>query len=373
MKKKNWLWLLLVPVLAFLGFIVLRFLPNNQSDAPLTMDEDPLGITYFMVPPMEQVFVNGVVKPEQSQDFHKDANLGEISDLMVTNGDIVEEDTLLYSYTNDAIQKEINQLTNEAARLETQRANTAYKQQLAIDRWYEVPQEERSQTLDEIYMEFNLSEIDSQITEQYANIELLESEVYTEVLAPFKGKVVIPEEKTAEAPLMKLISENFYVSGTLNEKDLEKVKVDQAADITVVSTNFTTLGKVSFVDTTPTEANSDPYSGMATMSSYPVKLSFDSLEGIVNGYHVQATIQLEETQIMIPTEAIHKEGDTAYVLVNDFGTVAKRTLQLGDETAEGTLITSGLEAEDEIILSSETPVQEGDILDPGMMEMPEGE
>lgn len=373
MKKKKWLWLLAVPVLAILGFVVMRFLPNNQSDAMPQVEDNPLGIEYFMVPPMEQVFVNGVVKPEQSQDFHKDTTLGEMSDMLVTNGDIVEKDTLLYSYTNETIQKEINQLTNEAARLETQRANTAYKQQLAIDRFYEMPEEERGQTLDEIYMEFNISEIDSQIYEQYANIEALELDVYTEILAPFKGKVVIPEEKTAEAPLMRLISENFYVSGTLNEKDLEKVEIGQATDITIVSTNFTTLGKVSFVDTTPTEANSDPYSGTSTMSSYPVKLSFDSLEGIVNGYHVQATIQLEETQIVIPTEAIHHEGDVAYILVNDFGTVAKRTVQLGDETADGTIITSGLEAEDEIILSSETPVQEGDILNPELMEMPEGE
>lgn len=52
-------------------------------------------------------------------------------------------------------------------------------------------------------------------------------------------------------PVLTLISENFYVAGTVNEKDLEKVTIGQVADITVVSSNFTTVGKVSFVDTTP--------------------------------------------------------------------------------------------------------------------------
>lgn len=372
MKKKKWLWILAIPVLAILGFIILQF---TERDSPVdsVVEEDPYGIEYYMVPPMEQVFVNGVVKPEQSQYFHQEQALGEISELTVTNGEIVEAETLLYSYTNDAIQKEINQLTNEVARLETQRANTAYKQQLAIDRWYEIPEEERTQTLEELYMEFGLYDLDSQIQEQYANIADLEGEVYTEILAPFKGKVVIPEEKTAEAPLLKLISENFYVSGTLNEKDLEKVRLEQPADITVVSTNFTTQGAVSFVDTTPTETNNDPYGSVSTMSSYPVKLRFNSLDGIVNGYHVQATIQLEENQVVIPTKAIHDKEGKAYVFVNDFGTVAKRMIQLGGDTAEGTVITSGLEAEDEIIISSKVPVQEGDVLDSGMMDLPEEE
>lgn len=370
--KKKWFWIGGVLLAIIIAVVVVGFIENRNEpiDDSLVM-EDPFGIEYFTVPPMEQVYVNGIVKPEQSQDFNQETTLGTKSDLQVENGQVVEKDTLLYSYTNEELLREISKMTSEAARLETQRANTAYKQQLAIDRWYAASEEEReNQTLDEIYMEFNISDIDSQIQEAYTMIADLEAEAYTEVLAPFKGKVVIPEEITANAPLMKLISENFYVSGTLNEKDLEKVKVDQAADITVVSNNFTTRGKVSFVDTTPADSETDAFGGASTMSSYPVKLDFDSLEGVVNGYHVQATIQLEENQVWIPAAAIHTEGEKSYVLVNDFGTVAKRVIQLGKEKDQEVEITSGLEAEDEIIVSSEEALQEGDILDPTMMEVP---
>lgn len=370
--KKKWFWIGGVLLAIIIAVVVVGFIGNRNEpiDDSLVM-EDPFGIEYFTVPPMEQVYVNGIVKPEQSQDFNQETTLGTKSDLQVENGQVVEKDTLLYSYTNEELLREISKMTSEAARLETQRANTAYKQQLAIDRWYAASEEEReNQTLDEIYMEFNIPDIDSQIQEAYTMIADLEAEAYTEVLAPFKGKVVIPEEITANAPLMKLISENFYVSGTLNEKDLEKVKVDQAADITVVSNNFTTRGKVSFVDTTPADSETDAFGGASTMSSYPVKLDFDSLEGIVNGYHVQATIQLEENQVWIPAAAIHTEGEKSYVLVNDFGTVAKRVIQLGKEKDQEVEITSGLEAEDEIIVSSKEALQEGDILDPTMMEVP---
>jgi len=197
----------------------------------------------------------------------------------------------------------------------------------------------------------------------------LEESVYTEVTAPFTGKVVIPEEKKADVPVLTLISENFYVAGTVNEKDLEKVTIGQVADITVVSSNFTTVGKVSFVDTTPANTVSDPYTQGSSMSSYPVKLSFDSLERIVNGYHVQATINLEENQVVVPKVAIRTDGDVTYVLVNDFGTVTRRVIQTTEEAAEGIVVTSGLEAQDEIIVSSEADVQEGDLLDPASMEV----
>lgn len=369
MKKKNLLWGIIIGVIVIIsGVFLINYLKNKDLEE-VVVDEDPYGIEYYNVPPMDQIFVNGVVTPEESQEFYREETLGVRGDLQVENGQVVTEGTLLYSYTNEVLQKEISQLYNEAARLETDRANTAYKQQLAIDRWYESSEEERGQTLEEITMDFNLYALDSQIQEIYSNIATMEEKVYTEVTAPFEGKVVIPEEKKAEAPLLKLISENFYVSGTINEKDLEKVKVDQVADITVISNGYTTLGKVSFVDTTPTNENSDPYEGTSTMSSYPVKLSFNSLERIVNGYHVQATINMEENQVVIPKESIHTEGEIQYVLVNDFGSVVRRVIQTGEETDEGIAVTSGLEAEDEIIVSSQVEVNEGDLLNPEMMEM----
>ena len=56
-------------------------------------------------------------------------------------------------------------------------------------------------------------------------------------------------------------------------------------------------------------------------------------------------------------------------MVNDFGTVTRRVIQTTEEAAEGIVVTSGLEAQDEIIVSSEADVQEGDLLDPTSMEV----
>ena len=138
--------------------------------------------------------------------------------------------------------------------------------------------------------------------------------------------------------------------------------MEQVADIKVVSNNNTVTGKVNFIDLNPSEDNDQMSYGESSMSSYPVKLSLDTLEGIRNGYHVQAVVNIGKDIITIPTKAIHKEDDQVYVLVNDFGTVVRRVIQIGNAEGDNTAVTSGLEAEDQIIISSIQPIEEGQVL-----------
>ena len=63
MKKKIGIGvgLLFVLILAIVGIRNLMAEQNNASEE----GEDLYGIEYYRVPDMEQVFINGVVKPEQ--------------------------------------------------------------------------------------------------------------------------------------------------------------------------------------------------------------------------------------------------------------------------------------------------------------------
>lgn len=366
MKKKIGIGvgILLVLTVAIMGIKKLR----AWQIEVLPEEEDPYGIEYYTVPDMEQVFVNGIVKPLQSQEFQKEEALGNMGEIQVVNGDTVEEGTLLYTYENKDVTTQIIDLKNQVQKMETQKVNAESKRALAIKIWNETPAEERGQSLEELKMEMSTDDIGAEIKELYNTIESLKEEQYTNVKAPFKGKIYIPEEIDANSAILKLISDEFYVSGTVNERDVEKLAPEQLADIKVLSTDQTVTGKVSFIDANPEGEGGDEYGyGMGgdeagAMSKYPIKLSLDSLEGIRNGYHVQAVINLGDSAIKIPTQAIHEEEGQYYVLVNDFGTVIRRIIQIGEEEAETTIVTSGLETEDQIIVSSKVPVTEGQVL-----------
>ena len=47
-----------------------------------------------------------------------------------------------------------------------------------------------------------------------------------------------------------------------------------------------------------------------------------------------------------------KEGEQAYVLVNDFGTIIRRDVQVGQENGDKMAIESGLESADRVVISS---------------------
>ncbi|WP_414838557.1 efflux RND transporter periplasmic adaptor subunit [Carnobacterium sp. TMP28] len=362
MKKKIGIALGIVAVIIIAVFVSQKVL--SSKEVVVEEIEDPYGIDYFTVPSMEQVFVNGTVKPEQSQEFRKEEAYGAMGDLQVANGETVEKGQLFYTYENTEVATQLSDTTNQVARMETQRSNASYKRDLAIKNWNKLPEEERTQTLEEIKMDMSTDDLDAEITEMYNNMASLKEQRYKEIVAPFAGKVYIPEVKDAESPILKLISDQFYVAGTVNEKDVGKLASEQTADIKVISNDYAVTGKVSFIDLNPTEdgAQEGDYGQASTMSSYPVKLSLDTLEGIRNGYHVQAVVNIGKELIAIPTKAIHKEDKVSYVLVNDFGTVVRRIIQLGEQEGENTIVTSGLEAEDQIILSSKVPVEEGQLL-----------
>lgn len=58
-----------------------------------------------------------------------------------------------------------------------------------------------------------------------------------------------------------------------------------------------------------------------------------------------------------------KEGEQAYVLVNDFGTIIRRDVQVGQENGDKMAIESGLESADRVVISSKKPVKVGDIVE----------
>ncbi|MGM0333175.1 efflux transporter [Enterococcus sp. AZ050] len=79
---------------------------------------------------------------------------------------------------------------------------------------------------------------------------------------------------------------------------------------------------------------------------------------------MQATIDLGDLgAIELPKKAIQKEGEQAYVLVNDFGTIIRRDVQVGQENGDKMAIESGLESADRVVISSKKPVKVGDIVE----------
>ncbi|MTD38094.1 HlyD family efflux transporter periplasmic adaptor subunit [Erwinia sp. CPCC 100877] len=372
MKKRTGI-IIGIAVVLLIGFFVLPsvlFGGGQDIQVDKAAETEDYGIEYFEVPDIEQVYINGIVQPEQSEAFAKDEKMSSKPEIKVKNGDIVEPETELFTYEDKEITKEIEAQTNTLSKLNTKKQNIYNKWNRAIDTFNKTKEEERTTTgpaIDEQH-QAEIDSVDEEILFSNETIADLATKQYITTKAKFKGRVTIPEVKDANAPILRLTSEGLYVAGKVNEKDLMKIAVGQEANLSVVSNGTNVKGKISYIDDNPPEAQANDTDSAASgtdaaMSNYNVKLSLDSLEGIKNGYHIQATINIGESKpIEVPKKAIHDEDGKKYVLVNDFGSVIRRDVQVSEEKGDNVTINSGLESADRIIVSSKKEVKEGDLV-----------
>ncbi|MGX7417431.1 efflux RND transporter periplasmic adaptor subunit [Carnobacterium gallinarum] len=376
--KKKWMIGIVIGIVAIVGITVAINMAQPKQNISKEPKDD--GIEYFTLPDVDQVYINGVVTPDQTEAFTMKENLDSNPEIKVNNGDVVEADTVLFTYEDKAVTKEMEEGNRGINKGYTQRGNAIVKRDrdLANVKAETATNPETGETVTSDTTaakndirnaaQDTIDSIDQDIQSLNDQVVALAEKQYTSVTAKFKGRVSIPEVKEANAPVLRLTSEGFYIAGKVNEKDLSKIKLDQKADIKVVSNGNTATGKIAFIDDNPPDVSANDaegggMGGSTGMSSYLVKVSLDSLEGIKNGYHVQSTINLSNELVKIPTEAIHEDGDKKYVLVNDFGSVIRREVVLGEVEGKNTTVQSGLESADKIIVSSKKEVKEGDILE----------
>lgn len=81
-----------------------------------------------------------------------------------------------------------------------------------------------------------------------------------------------------------------------------------------------------------------------------------------DGYRIEASIVLEEltNTLCVPLGTLLRDGQQWYVLVNDAGTLSRRTVTLGARNAVMTSVTSGLAEGDRVIQHPSESLREGD-------------
>ena len=94
-------------------------------------------------------------------------------------------------------------------------------------------------------------------------------------------------------------------------------------------------------------------------ANYPVKISLDSNENVVNGYHVQIKFKSSNQLIEIPTTAIKKEGSKRYVYLIKNNKLVKQYIKTKGEKGKFTIVESGLKEKDEIVEVINEDMKEG--------------
>ncbi|MBO0477663.1 HlyD family efflux transporter periplasmic adaptor subunit [Vagococcus sp. DIV0080] len=375
MSKKKKIILGIVLGIIVLAIGVKLLFGGKASDKPVAESN----IEYYTVEDVEQVFINGIVTPTESKEFIKDATLGKLGDLNVKNGDNIEKDTVLYQYVDETSDNQITELKFQIESTQAEKEKAARQMQLELN---ELGQNKEAtnnaSTQESISLKYDLNSYDIKMGQLQSQIDELYNKQVNQVTAPFSGQITIAQEQNRDSAIMTLTSNDFYVEGEVNERDLSKIKVKQPAEVRTIADNKVYQGEITYISTSPTtaqtnQAGANQGGSTGALSTYTVKLTLKDGQDVRTGFHVQSSIKLDDKKIQIPEKAVHTDESNKqkYVFVDDFGTVLRKDIKVSEAAGEKgmVIVDSGLEGLDKIIVKSDKELKNGEILDNAGAEM----
>lgn len=377
--KKKYIIISIISVvilLSTLGFYFLKKSINNTAKGSK--------VELLTIAPKEKIFINGVISPEKSEDVFLDPTKGTVDKVSVKDGQEVKKGEVLFTYKSEVVSEQIKQVNRQLSSSNAQKKQLVAKESEAKKQL--LKQQEQAKNNQALLAGGNntalndalVPSVDSQLSAYKDQIDAIQLQInsfeselsalkekeVTTVTAPMDGKVLLHDGKNnPTAPYMTIETSAFYVKGSINEKQQPKLKVDKPAEILILSTNKVVNGKITSIGNRPTApqvtAQSITGGGDSNISNYTVTIAFDSQEGLTNGFHIQATVKLDEEPVKIPKTAILKENDKSYVFKAVDNKLTKQEITYTESDSNEVAINSGLKDNDVVVTNPREDMKEG--------------
>ena len=311
----------------------------------------------------------GMVVSEHTAEINRDADK-TIAELLVKEGDDVQEGQALFSYDTEELQLNLDKKNLELEQLKS--SIESYKEKI------KTLERERSGLSGTAKLQYTVEIQSAQVDQKEAELKLKtkEDEVKkaqelldnSTVTSPITGRVQkINENDTTDsdgkpAAYITIQQSGAYrVKGVLGELQRGSLKEgDRVKLVPRTEENAAWMGTVTLVDyENPTQgSDTDRYYGsssdeMPTASRYPFYVELDSTDGLMLGQHLYIEL---DTGTDAPGVGIsgtflcYNEDGSAYVWAEKGGKLEKRAVTLGDydPMTDVQKITEGLSLEDYI-------------------------
>ena len=291
----------------------------------------------------------GLVVSENVAQVNKDGDK-KIDQLLVKEGDDVQEGQELFSYDTEELQ-----LTLDKQRLELEQLKASienYTEQIADLE----ADSKRVSAADKLQYTIQIQSTQVDLKEAELNLKAKEAEVAKSenilenatVVSPVTGRVQSINENGMDNygnPLAYITIQqagSYRIKGTLGE--LQRGGIMEGTRIQVISrTNGEDrwFGTVTLVDyENPVQGNQNDYyyvgstDEMTASSQYPFYVELDSTEGLILGQHVYLELEAEEAQgsgLSIDMFFLcYDEDGSTYVWAENRGKLEKRPVTLGE-------------------------------------------
>ena len=389
--KKKYITITIIATIIIASTIGFCFLKKSTKDKTVNKAE------YYKIASVEKVFINGVLIPRESESIYIDSTKGEIREVHVSNGQVVNAGDNLFTYNNPTTEAQIEEISeqitaNENSKVSINNKLTSAKNNLAekenqlkkLKNQLEEFNFEDQLQADNISM--NIQQTNAEVSaykeqvsayeEQIDNVNITLNSLYNKkeklsaeksfvVTAPISGIIVLSSnEKDYTQPYIIIESEELIVKGVVSEKDYSKIKVDDDISVSIISTNETIDGKILEIDDRPV-SNTELSLSQVTqttntnVSYYSVLITLNSQENLINGFHSQGKVTLGDDTIKVFKTSIINEEGKSYVFVDKDGILDKVEISIKKEDGEYVIVESGLNANDVVMKNPTSETKAG--------------
>lgn len=389
--KKKYITITIIATIIIASTIGFCFLKKSIKDKTVNKAE------YYKIASVEKVFINGVLIPRESESIYIDSTKGEIREVHVSNGQVVNAGDNLFTYNNPTTEAQIEEISeqitaNENSKVSINNKLTSAKNNLAekenqlkkLKNQLEEFNFEDQLQADNISM--NIQQTNAEVSaykeqvsayeEQIDNVNITLNSLYNKkeklsteksfvVTAPISGIIVLSSnEKDYTQPYIIIESEELIVKGVVSEKDYSKIKVDDDISVSIISTNETIDGKILEIDDRPV-SNTELSLSQVTqttntnVSYYSVLITLNSQENLINGFHSQGKVTLGDDTIKVFKTSIINEEGKSYVFIDKDGILDKVEISIKKEDGEYVIVESGLNANDVVMKNPTSETKAG--------------
>ncbi|MBE9490779.1 MAG: efflux RND transporter periplasmic adaptor subunit [Bacteroidetes bacterium] len=347
-----------------IAFLILSILVSSCGSDEKKIVKDNTNPIVVKVSSVSQDNNNPFLTASGKIEAVKSANLstrvmGFVNKIHVNVGDKVKKGQLLLSINNADLEAKLAQVNASIteATAAYQNSEKDYNRFTALFKDNSASQKE----LDDITAHYNIAKARLEAANQMKN-EVDAQFSYVNIRAPFNGVITnkfIDAGNMANPgmPLLEVESpNNFQVRALIPESEISKIKSGTNVSVLVKSLGETVNGKVSEVST----------SAKNTGGQYLVKVALEKTDAnILSGMFSTVQFPIEKnvesaSMILIPQSAIVTHGSLKGVYtVSEQNTALLRWLRLGKSYGDKVEVLSGLNIDENYIVSAESKLNNG--------------
>jgi HlyD family secretion protein len=357
---RKWLLPAGVVLVALLAASASFMLMGRKPHVTPLMHQEEVPLVTVMTPMVKEVTgtvsFTGAIAARYDMPIANEGDTARIVGVYVEAGDQVRKGQLLAKLDDSVLIPQINRLAAslEQARAQAELSAAEYKRALGVQAAGALSAEDiEKRRATAVTDAANVKVSAAQLAEAEARL------ARTRVTAPFAGTVLTRRAEVGQIAnpggdaLFRVASGGeVEMRGQIAEQDLAQVKVGQPATVYLTGLARPFQGKVRLLG-----AVIDPQSRLGD-----IRIHLEPDPALRPGAFARAEVTIAQARRpVLPKTAVFSDENGSYVLVVDAqGQVARHPVRVGDTSADGVVITSGLVGNERIVKTAGGFLREGE-------------